>query len=261
MDHRSSSRLCCYEDMCSPRYKELVSLLGEKPGVRRKQWEFFAAVDVLCRRGFISDGSKGLGFAVGLEPLSSFFASRGCLITASDLLSGNDAWLKGNQAATTLDSIYKPEVCDRDAFYRNVSIRHVDMRNIPDDLRQGQFDFIWSSCAFEHLGTIELGIEYVVNSLACLRPGGIAVHTTEFNCSSNKDTIMKGGYVIFRRSDIESIHSRIDGIGRMEPIDYSFGNHEYDMMIDQSPYRPEPHLKLNLSGYVATSILLVITKL
>ena len=52
------------------------------------------------------------------------------------------------------------------------------MNHLPDDLRG--FDFTWSSCALEHLGTLAAGADFVVAQMDCLRPGGVAVHTTEF---------------------------------------------------------------------------------
>ena len=39
----------------------------------------------------------------------------------------------------------------------------------------GQFDFVWSACAFEHLGSILNGLEFVVNSVKCLKPGGVVL--------------------------------------------------------------------------------------
>ena len=61
------------------------------------------------------------------------------------------------------------------------------MNAIPDDLLG--FDFTWSSCAFEHLGSLEAGEEFVVNQMHCVAPGGVGVHTTEYNVSSDTDTI------------------------------------------------------------------------
>ena len=48
---------------------------------------------------------------------------------------------------------------------------------------------LWSSCSLEHLGSISHGIEFILNSLKCLKQHGVAVHTTEFNLSSNEETL------------------------------------------------------------------------
>ena len=83
----------------------------------------------------------------------------------------------------------------------HVKLRSVDMNSIPDDIEG--YDFTWSACAFEHLGSIDKGLEFVKNSLKCLKPGGIAVHTTEFNASSDQNTLTSGPTVLFRKKDLE----------------------------------------------------------
>ncbi len=75
------------------------------------------------------------------------------------------------------------------------------MNDIPGDLEG--FDFNWSSCSFEHLGSIEKGINFLMNQLKTLKPGGWAVHTTEFNVSSDDKTIESGDTVVYRKKDIE----------------------------------------------------------
>jgi hypothetical protein len=72
------------------------------------------------------------------------------------------------------------------------------MNHMPNDLKD--FDFVWSSCSIEHLRSIEAGTLFM--ETGCLRPGGVAVHTTEYNVSSNEDTLMAGSAVIFRRRDL-----------------------------------------------------------
>ena len=51
----------------------------------RKFWEWCAISQALDERKKLRTGLKGLGFAVGTEPLSSHFAARGCRILATDL--------------------------------------------------------------------------------------------------------------------------------------------------------------------------------
>jgi 2-polyprenyl-3-methyl-5-hydroxy-6-metoxy-1,4-benzoquinol methylase len=67
-------------------------------------------------------------------------------------------------------------------FKARVSYRTLDMNFIPDDLH-GKFDFVWSTCSVEHVGSILLGQRFIINTLNLLKPGGIAIHTVEFNLS------------------------------------------------------------------------------
>ena len=36
---------------------------------------------------------------------------------------------------------------------------------------------------------VEAGLRFLEDSLDCLKPGGVAVHTTELNLSSNEETM------------------------------------------------------------------------
>jgi hypothetical protein len=133
------------------------------------------------------------------------------------------------------------------------------MNAIPADLVD--FNFTWSSCAYEHLGSIEAGLTFFENSLKCLAPGGIAVHTTELNLSSNSSTLDKGGTVIFRRRDFETLAERLLAQGHeVMPITFDSGDTDLDRFIDLPPYSSDPHLKLQLLRWVSTSFGMIVRK-
>jgi 2-polyprenyl-3-methyl-5-hydroxy-6-metoxy-1,4-benzoquinol methylase len=73
-------------------------------------------------------------------------------------------------------------ICGLLDFKARVSYRTLDMNYIPEELN-GKFDFVWSTCSVEHVGTILLGQRFIINTLNLLKPGGIAIHTVEFNLS------------------------------------------------------------------------------
>lgn len=149
----------------------------------------------------LKDGERGLGFAVGTEPLPAYFASRGCNILATDLGSDGEQaeeWIAtGQNADGNIEVLNRNNLCDKEVFENKVRYKNLDMNSIPDDI--GEFDFCWSSCAIEHVGSLEKSKSFLKNMLKTLKPGGIAVHTTEFNLSSNEDTITEGDNVIFRK--------------------------------------------------------------
>ncbi len=207
-------------------------------------------------------GKKGLGFAVGIEKLPSFFASRGCEILASDLPAEderNKVWAETGQWAPSLDALNQYGLCSVSKFNELVKFRPIDMNTIPSDVTG--FDFTWSTCSFEHCGSLELGLKFLERQLDCLVPCGIAVHTTEFNLSSNSKTLTNGTCVIYRLKDIENIISKIVAMGHhVEPLDLDPGDHELDKFVDGKPYSSEPHLRLDLKHFAATSIALIIRK-
>ena len=107
---------------------------------------------------------------------------------------------------------------------------------------------------------MEKGAEFIYNSLKCLKNGGIAVHTTEFNVSSNTETWSSEDLYVFRKCDIETIIHECRQQGYNISINWNFGTSFTDYHVDVPPYNHNPHLKLKLGDYTVTSIGLIITK-
>lgn len=260
---RLHSSLCTRAQLESPAFRHWIGRLGLPFQLRRKDWEFAFILQALYERDCLRAGSRGLGFAVGEEAIPALLASTGCEVVATDLDprdSRAQAWADTAQLATSLDKLRRPEICPDADFSQQVSYRHVDMNQIPADLRN--FDFTWSSCSFEHCGSIELGLKFVENQMACLKPGGVAVHTTEFNLSSDDETIEEGVTVIFRRRDIDRLISSLEASGHhVEPVSYVLGQTGDDRSVDIFPYTSLPHLKLLLfDRYISTSLALIVRK-
>jgi hypothetical protein len=259
---RLVSSLCTYGELDNPRFRHWAAVIQEPWRPHRKLWELAYICQALDERDMLREGRRGLGFAVGAEKLPSVFAARGCRITATDLPAEderNQAWAQTGQWVGNLESLNAFGLCPQAEFRERVTYRPVDMNQIPADLTG--FDFTWSTCSFEHCGSIDLGLRFLEEQMRCLVPGGIAVHTTEFNLSSNDATVSDGGCVIFRLRDIERIVGRLRAQGHeVEPIDLSTGTAELDLHIDPPPYSQDRHLRLELFGYASTSIALIIRK-
>ena len=182
-----TSMPCTQAQLESAVFRRWAAALGERPGhLHRKIWEWCFIAQALDERGLLAPGRRGLGFAVGQEPLSALFAAHGCTIVATDLgeeEAAKHGWVETGQHAAALDALNQRGLCPEARFHENVTFRVADMRALPTDL--GHFDFVWSSCALEHLGSLEAGMHFIEASLALLKPGGVAVHTTEYNLTSN----------------------------------------------------------------------------
>jgi 2-polyprenyl-3-methyl-5-hydroxy-6-metoxy-1,4-benzoquinol methylase len=254
------SQLCTQSQFDENDYRYWCTEIREQPRYHRKQWEFCFILQTLSKHAMIFDGAKGLGFGVGREPLPAVLAARGCHIVASDMDPGKAAaagWLQTNQHLAKLEDLNDRGICLPELFAQRLSFRVVDMNHVPNDLTG--FDFTWSSCCLEHLGSLQHGIDFITRSLDCLRPGGIAVHTTEFNLASNDKTIFEGGTVLYRRKDIENAALLWTEAGHAIRINLNAGNGALDKHIDVAPYS-DKHLKLSLEGFVTASIGLVIRK-
>lgn len=262
------SHIAKYEDMLTDNYRNLVKDIGENFKIHRKQWEFISIIQALQDVGKILPNNNGLGFGVGSEPLPSYFAKQGCKITATDqpLTNKNAAnWDKSNQLCITPDSIYKPEILDKETFDKNVLFSRMDMNWIP--ILPDKFDFVWSACCLEHLGTLQHGLWFIIRTLSLLKPGGVAVHTTEFNLSSNSKTNDYHLNNIYRESDIEILQDTVRGLGYKMEVDFSKGQHNYDKFVDGGGWPGwndgsdgKPHINLKIDGFDATSIILIIEK-
>ena len=257
-----SSMLCREQHFHLPLYTYWCRVLGETPRFHRKQWEFVYICQILYERGYLRNDASGVGFGVGKEPLASYFASRGVRVLATDLHFSKAeelGWVSSQQHSDNISSLNERGLCDADSFNDLASFRNVDMNNIPSDI--GSYDFCWSSCAFEHLGSIRKGLDFVLNSAKLLKPGGIAVHTTEYNVNSNSKTLDNNPrFVIFRRRDIELLVKELESEGyEVEPIDFSSGEDELERYVALPPYINEPHLRLQLAGeYVSTSLGIIV---
>lgn len=256
------SRVCRSVDCVGPGYAQWCERLAVAPDPYRKIWEYVYIAAVLDQHGSLRSGSSGLGFGVGREPMPAYFAARGCDLVVTDLdeeAAVEQGWASGERSAhaASIEPLRRPHVCDDATFTRSVSHRSVDMTDIPADLRG--FDFCWSTCALEHLGSLRAGLDFVVDSVECLRPGGVAVHTTEFNVTSDDATIESGPTVVYRRRDLEELDRRLAARGhRLVPIDHADGDALLDNFVDLPPFDVSPLLRMRLRGHTITSIGLVV---
>lgn len=255
------TQLCTGSQVEEPAYPEWCRALDLRPDPHRKVWEFAYIAAAMRKAGLLRPGLRALGFGVGQEPLPAFLAREGLSVLATDAppeVVAGQGWDSTSQHASGLGSLARPNIIGFEQLRERVEFRHVDMNHIPADLHG--FDLCWSACALEHLGSLEQGLRFIERSLDTLRPGGIAVHTTEFNLDSNDETLETPALSLFRRCDIEAFLSRMAAAGhRPWPLNLHPGAGELDSHIDLPPYAL-PHLKLLCSRVTTTSLGIVIEK-
>ncbi len=256
------SRPCRQADFETPWFSYWSDRLGERLRYHRKLWEFVYIAQALHERRLLRAGARGLGFGVGREPLTAYFASRGCRITATDLApeaAADAGWTATDQHAEGKAALARPDLCDPEVFEQAVDFEVVDMNAIPSSL--AGYDFCWSACALEHLGSLEAGMTFMERSLDTLKPGGFAVHTTELNLTSDVRTLESGGTVLYRRKDLLALAGRLTDAGHeVAPLDFDAGGGPVDTFVDVPPYLPEPHLRLALAGFATTSFGIIVKR-
>jgi 2-polyprenyl-3-methyl-5-hydroxy-6-metoxy-1,4-benzoquinol methylase len=253
-----TSQLCTSSQFKESIYHRLAAEITQPPATHRKQWEYIFILRALEQFGMLHPGRTGLGFGCGKEPLAEVMTKRGASVICTDIppLEKSDAYWGSHGLK---DSFYGG-IVSWEHFESLASFRAVDMNAIPNDL--GKHDFIWSSCALEHLGSLRHGIYFILDANKCLRPGGIAIHTTEFNLSSNDDTLESPAVSLYRKKDIQDLQRLIELQGNFVlPINFYEGEEELDKYVDLPPYTRDKHLRLLVEEkYVITSIALVVVK-
>ncbi len=230
--------------------------------LHRKEWEFVIVCQALEERNLLRPAKRGIGFAVGTELLPALFAGRGCEILATDHVDDSGGTWTGMWAKDK-NVLRYPDLCPPDLFEKNIQFRRVDMTAIPSDITG--YDFSWSCCAFEHLGNLQRGIDFLESQMKCLKPGGWAVHTTEYNLLSDDATLHNGKTVVYRRCDIQQLIQRMNQLGHyVEAVDFSHGDQMEDFFIAHKPWddtsRNLAHLRIVIGQYVCTSIVLIMQK-
>lgn len=275
--HRISCRAATQSDVESEWFAHWCAGLGIPVTFHRKIWEFCFLLQTLHDAGALKPGAKALGFGCGEEPLPSWFASCGINVTVTDLdpeMVKGMGWAETGQHTNSLEKAWHPDLISREDFDRLVELRYVDMNAIPADLFG--FDFCWSICALEHLGSIRAGLDFIRNSLSTVKSGGWAVHTTEFNYLSQDQTVDNWPTVLFRRKDFELIGSELEADGHfVAPMDFSVGDKPLDRFIDIPPYSfgegflskeqwgtvgHSAHLKLSVDGHPSTCFGIAVRK-
>ena len=165
-------------------------------------------------------------------------------MTATDAPDDEKGWREANQYSSERDQLFYPGIVSRELFDERVSFEFADMNNIPEHL--AGFDFCWSSCSLEHLGSLRHGIDFIINSVEkTLKIGGLACHTTEFNLTSDEHTVETGRDVIYRKKDLERLCRTLEERGHtVNPLRIEPGLFVADYLVDVPPYRRDPNSQI-----------------
>lgn len=272
------SKLSTQQDIESEWVLYWCSKLNIEPMYHRKIWELCYVPQAIYDAIDMNQQLHGIGFGCGEEPLPSLFASMGHTITVTDLepekVKGL-GWAETGQHTNSLDKAYFPNIVTKELFYNKVGLLYVDMNSIPSDL-YGKYDYCWSVCALEHLGSIQNGLNFIINSLNVLKPGGVAVHTTEFNYTNSGKTIDNWPTVIFNQNHFRWLENELKNRGyTVKEFDFNPGSNVLDRFIDIPPYglgegwiskemfgdiNQGAHMKLSIDGFPCTCIGIIIYK-
>lgn len=279
------SNLCCEQYFFSSDYHFFCNNIKYEPIIHRKIWEYFIIAEKI--KNYYKNklkNKKGLGFAVGNEPLVPYFISKKTYITGTDICEKHKnyhIWKSTNQNIDIgFDKFTDPKsnkyFLDKNQFDKFFKKEYVDMNKLPKNIGNNDFDFLWSSCALEHLGSIEKSFKFIISSLKYLKKGGIAVHTTEYNYDSDQNTLISEDCILFLRNHFKILGKKLKKYGhKLLTMNFFRENSEINDYVDVYPYytvkdcklckkiaddNERTHINLNISGYNSTSIYFVIIK-
>lgn len=248
-----TSQLVSASQFYEPKFRELVSRLSLEVVLDRKIWEYCFIVNAIETYAATGPGTRGLVFGCGMEFITSVLAAGGSDILATDYVEQSHNW-----QAQGLEDLYSPSHIDRASFDARVRFQHLDMNEI-DPFLTG-FDFLWSTGSLEHIGGYDKGLAFVENAMHCLKPGGIAVHTTELTLTSDDVGYDSPTLSFYCRRDIEQLAGRLINAGHLIILNFERGRTVADMHVDTPPYHYGRTLCAHFSGHIISSIGLIIQK-
>lgn len=258
-----TSKLANREEGFTSWCQDILAEMKDTPyRAHRKQWEFCFMSHTLDHFDKLQAGKKGIGFAVGAEPLATYFVKKGAQMTVSDMPVEYElasSWAETAEHAAALKTTFRPGIIDFETYEKRATFMPIDMNQIPEDLMKGEYDFAYSSSSLEHVGSVELGREFILNSMKTLKKGGIAVHTTELAINSLDDPGNFKHMSIWLKKDVDLLAEKLAENGcRLLPMDYSIDAHS---IVDEIiPYSSTEHFILKLDDTIHTSIAFVIEK-
>ncbi len=252
------SQICTAAQFAEDDFLRLMDAIKQQPRLHRKQWEYAYILRVLEQQELLRAGRTAVGFGCGGEPLSAVMAGLGMSVTTTEH-PGYHPNGEARSVSSAMDLFYGG-ICAEEIFRHRVNFRAVDMTQLPPDL--GEFDALWSCSALEELGSIAAGADFVLNSMRCLRRGGVGVFTTQLNLGNDQETIERPNLSVWRRLDILNLQARVVEAGHeMLPICLTAGQLPEDHIVDTPPYSNPVHLKILVDGHTVTSVGFAVRKL
>lgn len=175
----------------------------------RKLWELAWLAQRFDDMGLA--GGEFLGLGVGHEPLIFHLTHLSRSVVATDLYSSGTAWQEARLAAETVyESSPFPYQRDR------LTVRNMDMRRL--EFAADSFDAVWSCSSVEHVQTLPQFVQIFREIHRVLRPGGVALVTTEF--SLGDPYFLPGVLSLWKDSAI--FGGRLRGLTPEGPVDLHY---------------------------------------
>ncbi len=211
-------KVCDAADWFVPELDRIIRQdLHEFPRFHRKQWEFATVFHVLKSLGLLEPTNSALSMGGGKERLSYAVASRIKHLFITDLYDAQTMW---DCARTEDPERFIKSDMPFPVDPSRLSALRMDMRKL--EFPDASFDFCYSSCAIEHIGSDKDFQSHLKEVNRVLKEGGIYVFTTELHY---------GPELI------------------VAPNNYIFSASYLNYLFSQSPLLPESEFDANLTPH------------
>ena len=254
-DKPKLNRLCYVEDWENGEIKDTISsLLQYLPeGIGRKDWEWALATIAMKRFGKLNTNSRAIGIASGYEPLVFYLANNVNHVYATDLYD-NSKFSYTPSDFPENPKKYAPFPYKEDAL----TVLRMDATNL--GFHSDMFDIAFSISSIEHFGgrNHSGALRCLKEIERVLKPGGIAVITTEYILNDKKHPEFFN-----RRTIYSDLINKLDKLQLVEPLDLRITTKTLDTAIglhDTVDNTHPHHILVRYGDMLLTSILLVFQK-
>jgi SAM-dependent methyltransferase len=170
------NKICDRRDWADPTWRRALTDLGysaDPARLHRKEWEFAQGVYGLRKLRRLAPNASALGLGAGAEPIIFFLAGRMRRVVATDLYAGDFSRQEADPRILRDPEAFAPFAYHRD----RLDVRRMDATAI--DYPAESFDLVFSFSSFEHFGSRRAQRKCLREIHRVLRPGGVAVLTTE----------------------------------------------------------------------------------
>lgn len=255
---KPDSQLVTASQFYEPAFAPWLEYYLGKILLDRKIWEYCYILNAIELYMGMKPGRRGLCFGAGKEFLPAIMAQRGCEVLATDYMPAEGASL--GWETQSREDFYYPDFVSRAAFEQNIRFQAADMNHLSPELRRGGFDYLWTTGSIEHIGGHRNGLAFVEAAMDCLRPGGIAVHTTEFTLTSESYGHDTPELSFYCKKDILALAQRLTARGHQIVLNFDRGTTPADTHVDTPPFHYGMTLLAHFKSHVITSIGLIIQK-
>ena len=231
--------------------------LKERPRYHRRIWESAYVLQALFEADAVLPGAKVLA----LGPVDGSVISH---------LARNDV---NSTVVATAAPPRREDLADPHTFAHKVVHRSLDEDGLAG--LEG-FDACWSIGNIGGHGSIRAGMDFLLETMKTLKPGGLAVHVFDFNFANDEQTLDNWPSVLLQRRHIETLAEELEAAGYApRKLDFHMGHQPLDRFVDMPPFNLDrtesfetlwrdgwqgAHLKVSVDGFPVTSFGLICTR-